>query len=260
MKNFAVELRDVCFSYDKEKVLDHVSFTVEKGDFLAIIGPNGGGKSTLLKLMMGILEPSCGEVRLFGKPPLQSGAAIGYVPQETGHNLDFPITVMDVVLMGVLRKRNRVRRYDPAMKKKAVEALARVNMQDFTHRRIAELSGGQRQRVLIARALCGDPDILMLDEPTASIDFGGQREIFELLEDLNRTMTVIVVSHDMSMVMGFARHAAYVNRSVVMHTIDAHTRYQIKRQLEGHEGHYCGAEFWTDMGKSIECNEECRHA
>ncbi len=260
MRDFAVELLNLSFSYGGEKVLDSVSFGVEKGDFLAIIGPNGGGKSTLLKLMMGVLEPESGEVKLFGKPPRESGVTIGYVPQETGHNLDFPITVMDVVLMGVLRKRGRLRRFDEHLRRKALEALECVDMHRFVKRRVSELSGGERQRMLIARALCGDPDILMLDEPTASIDFGGQREIFELLEELNEKMTVIVVSHDMSMVMGYAKHAAYVNKKVVMHTIDSHTRYQIKRQLAGHEGHYCGAEFWRDMGKNIECNEECRHA
>ncbi|WP_456402982.1 metal ABC transporter ATP-binding protein [Hydrogenimonas sp.] len=260
MNESAVELRDVTFSYDGLEVLHDISMQVQRGDFLAVIGPNGGGKSTLLKLMMGILKPSRGEVRLFGKPPEQSGVAIGYVPQETAHNLDFPITVMDVVLMGVLRRRNLLRRYGSDSKERAVDALKRVKMEAFASRRIAELSGGQRQRVLIARALCGDPQILMLDEPTASIDFRGQWEIFELLEELNRTMTVIVVSHDMGMVMGFAKHAAYVDKTVVMHTIDPHTRYQIKRQLEGREGHYCGAEFWQDMGHRIECNEECRHA
>ncbi len=260
MSDFAVELSNVSFFYGNDKILDSVSFGVEKGDFLAIIGPNGGGKSTLLKLMAGVLEPDSGMVRLFGKPPKESGVAVGYVPQETGHNIDFPITVTDIVLMGVLRKRSGLRRFDEGLKMKAREALERVGMHRFAQRRVAELSGGQRQRVLIARALCGDPDILMLDEPTASIDFGGQREIFELLEELNDKMTVIVVSHDMSMVMGYARHALYVNKSVVMHTIDSHTRYQIKRQLKGHEGHYCGAEFWQDMGRKIECNEECKDA
>ncbi len=260
MNESAVELRNVSFSYGKREVLHDISLRVQKGDFLAIIGPNGGGKSTLLKLMMGILEPSDGEVRLFGKPPERSGVAIGYVPQETAHNVDFPITVMDVVLMGVLRRRNPLRRYGADLRERAVDALKRVGMESYAMRRIAELSGGERQRVLIARALCGDPQILMLDEPTASIDFRGQWEIFELLEELNKTMTVIVVSHDMGMVMGFARHAAYVDRTVVMHTIDSHTRYQIKRQLEGREGHYCGAEFWQDMGHRIECTEECRHA
>jgi len=260
MSQVAAEVRHLCFSYNKQPVLEDVSFRVEKGDFLAIIGPNGGGKSTLLKLMMGILKPNRGEVLLFGKPPRTSGAIIGYVPQETGHNLDFPITVLDVVLMGVLHRRNLLRRYDGDLRKKAMKALEKVKMDRFSDRRITELSGGQRQRVLIARALCSDPDILMLDEPTASIDFNGQHEIFELLETLNKTMTVVVVSHDMSMVMGYARHAAYVNKTVVMHTIDSHTRYQIKHELKGHEGHYCGAEFWRDMGRKIECTEECKHA
>ena len=260
MNQPAVSLRNVTFSYNGQPVLERLSFDVEKGDFLAIIGPNGGGKSTLLKLMMGILTPRSGEILLFGKPPEESGAVIGYVPQETGHNLDFPITVIDVVLMGLLHRRDRMHRFGSTAWEKAREALKKVGMEMFEERRIAELSGGQRQRVLIARALCSDPDILMLDEPTASIDFSGQREIFDLLESLNEKMTVIVVSHDMSMVMGYARHAIYVHKTAVMHTIDAHTRYQIKRQLQGHEGHYCGAEFWQDMGRKIECTEECRHA
>jgi len=260
MSTAVVKVSNLSFSYDNQLVLENVSINVEKGDFLAIIGPNGGGKSTLLKLMMGILTPYKGEVLLFGKPPHENGTIIGYVPQNTAHNLDFPITVLDVVLMGLLRKRNRLRRYDNALKQKAMDSLERVKMRDFATRRIAELSGGQRQRVLIARALCSDPDILMLDEPTASIDFIGQREIFELLEELNKNVTVIVVSHDMSMVMGYAKHAAYVHKTVVMHTIDSHTRYQIKHQLQDHEGHYCGAEFWTDLGRKIECTKECKHA
>jgi len=256
----AVEISNLFFSYDNQSVLENVSLEVEKGDFLAIIGPNGGGKSTLLKLMMGILIPYRGEVLLFGKPPHKNGSIIGYVPQNTAHNLDFPITVLDVVLMGLLRKRNRLRRYDNVLIEKAMNSLERVKMRDFASRRIAELSGGQRQRVLIARALCSDPDILMLDEPTASIDFIGQREIFELLEELNKEKTIIVVSHDMSMVMGYAKHAVYVHKTAVMHTIDSHTRYQIKHQLQDHEGHYCGAEFWQDMGRKIECTKECKHA
>jgi len=130
----------------------------------------------------------------------------------------------------------------------------------FSSRRIGELSGGQRQRVLIARALVSDPKILMLDEPTASIDFLGQKEIYELLERLNERMTIILVSHDMSMVMGYAKHVLYVQRSAVMHTIDPHTRYQIRKELQAREGHYCPADFWRDMGAKIECDESCRHA
>jgi len=260
MSSSVVKISNLSFSYDNQLVLENVTLNVEKRDFLAIIGPNGGGKSTLLKLMMGILVPNKGEILLFGKPPHKNGTIIGYVPQDTAHNLDFPITVLDVVLMGLIRKRNRLRRYDNRLIKKAMDSLERVKMRDFATRRIAELSGGQRQRVLIARALCSDPDILMLDEPTASIDFIGQREIFELLEELNKNITVIVVSHDMSMVMGYAKHAAYVHKTVVMHTIDSHTRYQIKHQLQDHEGHYCGAEFWADLGRKFECTEECKHA
>ena len=256
----AVEVRDVSYAYDGEPVLQHVTFQVPERDFLAVIGPNGGGKSTLLKVMMGILTPQEGEVRIFGDPPQKRRTQIGYVPQETGHNLDFPVTVEEVVLMGLLHRRNALRRYGRALRKKAREALRVVGAEGLERRRLGELSGGQRQRVLIARALAGDPKILMLDEPTASIDFQGQREIYDLLQRLNERITVIVVSHDMSLVMGYAKHAVYVQRTAVMHTIDAHTRYQIKKELEGHEGHYCGAEFWRDLGAKIECTEECRHA
>ncbi|WP_457596935.1 metal ABC transporter ATP-binding protein [Hydrogenimonas sp.] len=255
---YAVEVSHLFFAYDGKVVLEDVSFKVPEGDFLAVIGPNGGGKSTLLKLMMGIEKPQKGEVRLFGRPPESSGVAIGYVPQETAQNSDFPVTVMDVVLMGLLRAR-RFRRFDQAQRRKALEALERVGMAPYASRRIGELSGGQRQRVLIARALVSDPKILMLDEPTASIDFVGQREIFELLARLGESMTIVVVSHDMTMVMGYAKHALYVNKTAVMHEVDAHTRYQVKRQLTGHEGHYCPADFWKDMSHSIECTEACLH-
>ena len=255
-----VKISNLSFSYAKQMVLEDVSFEIKKRDFLAIIGPNGGGKSTLLKLMMGILTPIKGEVLLFGKPPQKNKTIIGYVPQNTAHNLDFPITVLDVVLMGLLHKRNRLRRYDNELKQKALESLKRVKMDGFANRKIAELSGGERQRVFIARALCSNPDILMLDEPTASIDFIGQREIFELLEELNKNITVMVVSHDMGMVMGYAKHVIYVHKTVVMHTINSHTRYQIKHQLKDHKGHYCGAEFWTNLGNKIECTKECKDA
>ncbi|WP_353661603.1 ABC transporter ATP-binding protein [Hydrogenimonas sp. SS33] len=261
MPGFAIEVASVTFAYDGEPVLENVSFTVEPNDFLAVIGPNGGGKSTLLKIIMGILQPQKGSVAIFGKPPQKSGPLIGYVPQETGHNIDFPVTVADVVLMGLLHRRDRWRRYDLDAKKRALAALERVGMEArFARRRIGELSGGQRQRVLIARALVSEPKILMLDEPTASIDFLGQREIYELLASLNDRMTIVLVSHDMSMVMGYAKHALYVQRSAVMHTIDPHTRYQIRKELQAREGHYCPADFWRDMGAKIECDESCRHA
>ena len=260
MSRYAVEVEHLFFAYGDTPVLEDVTFRIQERDFLAVIGPNGGGKSTLLKVMMGILKPRSGTVRLFGRDPSSGEVAIGYVPQETGHNLDFPVTVADVVLMGMLRYRNRWRRYDVKARQKALVALERVGMEGYAGRRIAELSGGQRQRVLIARALVSDPQILMLDEPTASIDFKGQKEIFELLSRLNEAMTIVLVSHDMSMVMGYARHALYVNRTAVMHEIDAHTRYQVRRQLEGHEGHYCPADFWQDISHSIECTEACKHA
>ncbi|WP_456450952.1 metal ABC transporter ATP-binding protein, partial [Hydrogenimonas sp.] len=159
MSRHAVEVEGVTFAYDGAPVLERVSFVVEEGDFLAIIGPNGGGKSTLLKVMMGILKPKEGSVKLFGHVPDSGKIVIGYVPQETGHNLDFPVTVEDVVLMGLLHRRGAWRRFDATMRRRAAEALAQVGMAKYRDRRIAELSGGQRQRALIARALVSDPQI-----------------------------------------------------------------------------------------------------
>ncbi|NPA29448.1 MAG: ABC transporter ATP-binding protein [Epsilonproteobacteria bacterium] len=256
----AIEARALSFDYAGYPALENVTFRVEEGDFLAVIGPNGGGKSTLLKLLLGVLKPTAGTVLLYGRPPQKADVSVGYVPQETGHNVDFPVTVGEVVAMGLLRTRTRWRRYSKEDEKRSLSALARVGMAEFLDRRIGELSGGERQRVLIARALAGEPKILMLDEPTASIDFSGQHEIFELLAELNQTMTVVVVSHDMSMVMGYARHALYVNKTALMHEIDAHTRYQIKKQLSGENGHYCGAEFWRDLGRAITCTKACEDA
>ncbi len=256
----AIVVEGVSFTYGDEPVIENVTFEVPEKDFLAIIGPNGGGKTTLLKILMGILEPTKGRVTIYGKPPRVQTRIIGYVPQETGENLDVPITVSEVVLTGLLHRRDRWRRFRAEQMKKAIETLNLVGVsKSLANRRISELSGGQRQRVLIARALVSDPKILVLDEPTASIDFAGQHEIFELLERLNEKMTILVVSHDMSMVMGYARHALYVQRSAVMHTVDAHTRYQIKKQFIGRDGHFCGAEFWRSMSHSIACTKACEH-
>ena len=214
-----VQLADIGFAYDTQPVLEHVSLTVNPGDFLAIIGPNGGGKSTLLKLILGILTPRSGTLSVFGQSPGQSRTDIGYVPQNTNVNTDFPIRVLDVVMIGNGAKRHPLFGYSDEEKSCALEALGQVGMGDFARHRIGDLSGGERQRVMIARALCRHPKLLVLDEPTASIDASGQREIYDLLKTLNDTITVIVVSHDLSLILGYADKAAHVHRTLTYHDI-----------------------------------------
>jgi zinc transport system ATP-binding protein len=206
-----VEIQDLSFGYDGAPVLEGVDLTLGSGDFAAVVGPNGGGKTTLLKLMLGLLSPSSGRVRLFGQSPPQARHRIGYMPQHVQVDLSFPVTVGDVVLMGRLGTKGGGDR--AAVR----QALKRVEMLTLAQRPFAALSGGQRQRVLIARALAGEPELLLLDEPTASIDLVVERELFDLLSELNCHIPVVVVSHDIGFVSPYVKSVICVNRKVVMH-------------------------------------------
>jgi len=212
-----IEIRNVWFSYDEYPVLKDVDLDVQRGEFLAIIGPNGGGKTTLLKLILGILKPDRGHVRVFGDEPRKSASRIGYVPQETSLNRDFPITVFDVALMGKLGG-DRTKRGDSKRERESVqESLRRVDMWKYRNRRIGELSGGQRQRVFIARALASEPEILFLDEPTASVDVEGQSSLYHFFNELNETVTIVVVSHDVNVLSSYVKSVACVNQRVFFH-------------------------------------------
>ncbi len=214
-----VSIDDLTFSYDTQTVLSQISLDVDERDFLAIIGPNGGGKSTLLKLILGILSPSHGEIKVFNKPPTQARAEIGYVPQNTNVNTDFPIKVLDVVLIGNTHGKKSMFGYTQEERKCALEALEQVGMKGYEKHKIGALSGGQRQRVMIARAICSRPKLLILDEPTASIDATGQKDIYDLLKKLNKEITIIVVSHDISVILGYANKAAHINNTLTYHDI-----------------------------------------
>ncbi|NOR26508.1 MAG: ATP-binding cassette domain-containing protein [Desulforhopalus sp.] len=213
-----VQIDDLYFYYNGQEVLKDINLTVNKGDFVSIIGPNGGGKTTLLKLILGLLTPSRGTVKIKGKTPAKNGTVIGYVPQVINHNLNFPASAMDVVLMG---------KYDPGKRfmfrnkrkdrQEALEALAQLGMADYAGRKITDLSGGQRQRVLIARALVTHPELLVLDEPTASLDTKGQNDFFSLLKELNRELTILVVTHDLLIVSSYAKSIACVNKRLHYH-------------------------------------------
>jgi zinc transport system ATP-binding protein len=213
-----VVLKDVSFSYDGHEVLRNVDLEVPERDFLALIGPNGGGKTTLIKICVGLLRPKKGFVKIFGFEPSKIRDRIGYVPQDTNRNKEFPVNVFDVVLTGRLARKRGFRRSASAEDiRKVEEILEKMHLSECRNRRIGELSGGQRQRVFIARALVGEPEILFMDEPTASVDPVFQTELYELLRQLNEKLTIIVVSHDMSVLSSYVKSIACVNGEVFYH-------------------------------------------
>ncbi|MFP4168984.1 MAG: metal ABC transporter ATP-binding protein [Desulfonatronovibrionaceae bacterium] len=211
-----VELDKVSFAYDESPVLKDISLRVENRDFLAMIGPNGGGKTTLLKIILGLLKPDQGRVAVFGSAPKRSASRIGYVPQHSNIRTEFPITVEQVVMLG-MRKCRKKEVFFPREKREAARsALVRSGIEEkFFHRRMDRLSGGQRQRVFIARALADDPELLVFDEPTSNIDPEGRFCFFELLGTLHRELTIIVVSHDLSITALDINSIACVNKRLI---------------------------------------------
>jgi len=212
-----IEINNLSFAYDKQVVLQDINLTVQQNDFFAIIGPNGGGKSTLLKLILGLYPIKNGSIKVLGKSPLEARSDIGYVPQNTNVNTDFPINAIDVVLIGHNEGKKPLWGYGASEVACAMGALSKVGMQEYAHSKIGALSGGQRQRVMIARALCAHPKLLILDEPTASIDPSGQKEIYELLKELNSYIPIIVVSHDIFAISNYATKIAHINKTLTMH-------------------------------------------
>jgi len=212
-----VEINSVDFSYNGDTVLEDIDLDVRQGDFMAMIGPNGGGKTTLLKLMLGLLTPDAGTIRVNGDSPRKASSCIGYVPQDVHINSRFPITALDVVLMGKLDPKKRWARKTAANRREVLDTLEQLEMGAHAEKKIGELSGGQRQRVFIARALVTRPKLLLLDEPTASIDSRGQNDFFRLLEELNREITIVVVSHDLLVVSRYVKSVACVNRRLHYH-------------------------------------------
>lgn len=215
-----VEIEGLRFAYGAAPVLEDVDLSVTDGEFLGLVGPNAGGKSTLLKLVLGLLEPQTGRISVLGRSPRQARRQVGYVPQYPAFPRDFPISVEDVVLMGRLGVGPAFGRYRDADHAAADAALREVEAHDFRQRQIGTLSGGQLQRVLLARALVGEPALLILDEPTANIDQRLEGEIFELLAELNKRLTIIVVSHDIAFISGYVSRVACLNRTLVCHRTD----------------------------------------
>ena len=217
MNEPVIEVNDLWFAFNGQSVLRAINVTIRRGEFVAIIGPNGGGKTTLLKLILGLLRPDRGAIRVFGRPPHKVSHRIGYVPQNVHINKDFPITVQDVVLMGRLRTAKGWYRHSKSDRRAAQSALEKLDMWEFRDRRIGNLSGGQLQRVFIARALVTEPEILFMDEAMASIDTQGRSNLYHLLKELNKTLTIAVVSHDVMVLSSYVKSVACVNRNLLYH-------------------------------------------
>lgn len=218
-KEDIIELQNISFSYGDDKVLNNLSLEVHKGDYLGVIGPNGGGKTTLIKIMLGLL-PAQGEIRLFGKDIRQfkEWSKIGYVSQRaTQIDTSFPITVTEVVSMGRYSLKGIFHFLNAEDKKRVVEALREVEMDGYRNRLIGDLSTGQQQRVFVARALVGEPEVLVLDEPTVGIDSKTQEQFYALLRKLNheKHITLILVSHDLDVIEREATQLLCINRSLV---------------------------------------------
>ncbi len=213
-----IRLDGVSFSYDgRHPVLKDVSLAIEPLDFASVIGPNGGGKTTLAKLILGLIEPSTGAVEVLGTTPHRARPRIGYLPQYASLDPSFPVRVIDVVLMGRLGPGRRIGRYGRRDRDAAEETLERVGLGGFGRRAFSELSGGQRQRVLLARALVCQPELLLLDEPAAGLDRAAEQQFVSLLEAFNESGTVVLVSHDLGFVASVVRTVICVRTTVELH-------------------------------------------
>ncbi len=229
-----IKLENVSFSYGGATVVQDIDLDIEQGEFLGIVGPNAGGKSTLLKLMLGLIKPSRGRVTLFGKSPAAGRVKVGYCPQYTQFSRNYPITVEEVVLLGRLGKARVIGGYSKQDREIALSAMRSTEVESIRSKNISELSGGQLQRVLIARALACEPEVLILDEPTANIDQRVEVDIFQLLKQFNERMTIIVVSHDIGFISGYVTRVACLNRTLVCHETSELTGESIEHLYGSH--------------------------
>lgn len=235
----AAELVNVTYRYpgappDTPPVLEDVSLRIEPDDYVGLIGPNGGGKTTLLRILLGLLRPELGEVRVLGTSPTQARSRVGYVPQHARIDTTVPASVLDVVLTGRLNRSGWGVRYGPEHRSAALAALEQTGVAHLASKTVAELSGGQRQRVLIARALASDAAILLLDEPTAGVDAPMERGFYALLQELNERLPIVLVSHDVSFVSSHMKRIACLNRRLVCHTASEVTAEMLAATYDGH--------------------------
>ena len=216
-ENSVIKIHDLHFSYGNPVILEDIQLDIKAKEFVGMVGPNGSGKTTLLKIILGLLDPDKGSVEVLGKQPYQAVKEIGYMPQLTPFSRDFPISVEETVLMGRLGKTSSIGLFSKEDKQVAAESMEAVEVLDLRKRSIGSLSGGQLQRVLIARALTCNPEIMILDEPTANVDMKIEKDIFDLLKKLNEKITIIVVTHDIGFISQYITKVACINRTLICH-------------------------------------------
>jgi len=269
----AISIRNVSFAYGDTPIIERASFEVAPRETVCIVGPNGGGKTTLVRLMLGLLRPNRGEIRVFGRPPRQARLSVGYMPQYSRHDPQFPISAMDVVLMGRLGRGGMRGLFGwPGRQDRRVarDALAQVEVDHLAARRYSTLSGGQRQRVLIARALACEPELLLLDEPTANVDAVGEGKMMSILRDLGRRMAIVTVTHDLGFVSNLVERVVCVNRRVVTHRTSEisgemiHDLYEDEVRIVAHHDPDGPASSATAghaaAGRSADCREHSRES
>ena len=215
--NDVIALRNVSFAYNAHLVLENVNLAIQEKDFVGIIGPNGGGKTTLLRLILGFMPPTRGTIEVMDRRPRQVRRSIGYVPQHMDLDRDFPIVAREVVAMGVMDSSSLLPWFRKSHWIRVGEAMEAVGVSGIAEQKFSELSVGQRQRCLIARALVSRPAILILDEPTASVDSTAEKDIYELMHAINKEATILLASHDVSFVSKYVNRVVCVNRLAACH-------------------------------------------
>lgn len=240
-----IEVKDVSFSYNGEKVLEDITLNIHKGDYLGVIGPNGSGKSTLIKLIVGLLQPKVGSIALFGTPISQfrQWRKIGYVPQKIHVDPQFPATVWEVVSMGRFGGKHFWQRIDKEDAKHIKQALDEVGISDLRHKQVSALSGGQLQRVFMARALVTEPEIIFLDEPTVGVDLETQKQFYGLLKRLNQelNLTLVIVSHDLETIANETTEVACINRTMCYEKSPKEmTKHQMIQAMYGEHKFFIG--------------------
>ncbi len=222
--NELIKLDNVTAGYDNGIVLRDVSFTVSDQDFIGVIGPNGGGKTTLIKIMLGLIKPVSGTIQRFDN---QEGSFIGYLPQQSHIDRKFPITVQDIVLSGLMSAGKGLSMYSSTDKKQALNLLDQMGISHLSKRTAGELSGGQLQRVFICRALISSPKLLILDEPNTFVDNRFEHEMYEILQQLNKKMAIMIISHDVGTISYFVKTIACVNTFLHYHPSNIITEAQL---------------------------------
>lgn len=222
MADSIIRLENINFAYDSKTVLKNVDLEIKRGAFMGLVGPNGGGKTTIIKILLGLLKPDTGKVFINNQPidKYKDWNKIGFVSQKANtFNKGFPATVFEVVSMGLTAKLGYLKFFNKKNKKQVLHAIDQAGMSEFTYRNIGDLSGGQQQRVFIARALVSEPDLLILDEPTVGIDFKNVERFYELLHKLNteQNITLLLVTHDTGVMTNYATNIVCLNQTMHFH-------------------------------------------